>query len=60
MLIYWFCYVGAHSFVRSFLLDVTWTVVIYGQKEDITKMVKLLACFIEILFHREILFSFYA
>ena len=38
----------AYSFVRTFLFDFTWTVVIYGRKDDITEMVKLLACFIDV------------
>ena len=37
------------SFIcEIFLFDFTWTVVIYGQKEDITKMVMLLAYFIDV------------
>ena len=56
MQICWYCFVEAHSFVRAFFFDFTWTVVIYGQKEDNTKMLKLLACFIYVTgkyyFHR--------
>ena len=42
-----FC--GGQFICEIFLFDFTWTVVIYGQKEDITKMVKLLACFIDVI-----------
>ena len=41
-----FC--GGSFICEIFLFDFTWTVVIYGRKEDITKMVKLLACFIDV------------
>ena len=41
-----FC--GGSFICEIFLFDFTWTVVSYGQKENIAKMVKLLACFIDV------------
>ena len=51
MLICWFCFVGAHSFVRSFYLISPGHWLFMDEKRILQKMVKLLACLIDVTYY---------